>query len=127
MFHAASNLCFFLDNGVALADAASVDVAVFCLALMGLDYPSFLTEATRILRSGGYLWIAEVRSRFAESQQEDFGRFVGAVKSVGYQLLNKNATNKMFVVFEFKKDQEGVQNQSSISWPVLKPCLYKRR
>jgi hypothetical protein len=27
--------------------ATSVDVAVFCLALMGTDYPSFLKEAAR--------------------------------------------------------------------------------
>ena len=80
-----------------------MDVAIFCLALMGLDYPSFLIEATRVLKQGGYLWIAEVRSRFAEKQQEDSGRFVGAVESLGYQLLSENASNKMFAVFEFKR------------------------
>lgn len=34
-----------LENG-------SVDVAVFCLSLMGVDYPSFLKEAHRVLKLG---------------------------------------------------------------------------
>lgn len=46
--------------GCGRAGAASVDVAVFCLALMGTDYPAFLREAHRVLRAGGRLWVAEV-------------------------------------------------------------------
>ncbi len=41
-------------------DTASVDVAVFCLALMGTDYSSFLEEAARVLKPHGIIWIAEV-------------------------------------------------------------------
>jgi ubiquinone/menaquinone biosynthesis C-methylase UbiE len=41
-------------------ETASLDVAVFCLALMGTDYPSFLEEASRVLKLQGILWIAEV-------------------------------------------------------------------
>ena len=37
-----------------------MDIAVFCLALMGTDYPSFLAEAHRVLKPRGHLWIAEV-------------------------------------------------------------------
>ena len=37
---------------------------VFALSLMGTDYGSFLEEAHRVLKPGGLLWIAEVRSRF---------------------------------------------------------------
>lgn len=44
---------------VPLADA-SVDAAVFSLALMGTDYGLFLQEASRVLSAKGYLWIAEV-------------------------------------------------------------------
>ncbi|KAJ8906546.1 hypothetical protein NDN08_003039 [Rhodosorus marinus] len=42
----------------------SVDIAVFCLSLMGTDYPDFLTEARRILKPSGKLLIAEVLSRY---------------------------------------------------------------
>jgi len=45
-------------------EAASVDIAVFCLSLMGTDFLSFLREAARVLRAGGRLIIAEVKSRF---------------------------------------------------------------
>ncbi|KAK4450683.1 ribosomal RNA-processing protein 8 [Podospora aff. communis PSN243] len=42
----------------------SVDVAVFCLALMGTNWLDFIEEAYRILRWKGELWIAEIKSRF---------------------------------------------------------------
>lgn len=43
----------------------SVDVAVFCLALMGTNWVDFVEEAYRVLRWKGELWIAEIKSRFA--------------------------------------------------------------
>ena len=46
------------------AETESVDVAIFCLALMGTDYPSFLEEAHRVLAKKGLLWIAEVPDGF---------------------------------------------------------------
>ena len=42
----------------------SVDVVVYCLALMGLNIADFMKEAYRILKPNGVVWIAEVRSRF---------------------------------------------------------------
>lgn len=47
-----------------LADG-TVDVAVFCLALMGTNWLDFVEEAYRVLRWKGELWIAEIKSRFA--------------------------------------------------------------
>lgn len=46
-----------------LADG-SVDVAIFCLALMGTNWIDFVEEAYRILHWKGELWIAEIKSRF---------------------------------------------------------------
>ncbi|KIH92328.1 rRNA processing protein [Sporothrix brasiliensis 5110] len=43
----------------------SVDVTVFCLALMGTNWLSFVEEAYRVLRWKGELWVAEIKSRFA--------------------------------------------------------------
>lgn len=45
---------------------ASVDVAIFSLALMGTDYGLFLEEAARVVKRGGVVWIAEVKSRFVD-------------------------------------------------------------
>jgi ribosomal RNA-processing protein 8 len=42
----------------------SVDIAIFCLALMGTNWVDFIEEAFRILRWKGELWIAEIKSRF---------------------------------------------------------------
>ena len=42
----------------------SVDVAIFCLALMGTNWISFVEEAYRILHWKGELWVAEIKSRF---------------------------------------------------------------
>ncbi|KAI5788324.1 methyltransferase-domain-containing protein [Geopyxis carbonaria] len=42
----------------------SVDVVIFCLALMGTNFLSFIDEAHRILRWRGELWVAEIKSRF---------------------------------------------------------------
>jgi ribosomal RNA-processing protein 8 len=46
---------------------ATVDVAVFCLSLMGTNLADFVREAHRVLKSSGRLKIAEVKSRFASS------------------------------------------------------------
>ncbi|KAF4126758.1 ribosomal RNA-processing protein 8 [Geosmithia morbida] len=43
----------------------SVNVAVFCLALMGTNWVDFVEEAYRILHWKGELWVAEIKSRFA--------------------------------------------------------------
>lgn len=41
-----------------------VNVAIFCLALMGTNWTEFIDEAWRILHWKGELWIAEIKSRF---------------------------------------------------------------
>ena len=42
----------------------SVNVAIFCLALMGTNWIDFVEEAYRILHWKGELWVAEIKSRF---------------------------------------------------------------
>lgn len=45
-------------------DDGSVNVVVFCLALMGTNWLDFVEEAYRILHWKGELWVAEIKSRF---------------------------------------------------------------
>ena len=47
--------------------SATVHSCVFCLSLMGTDYMAFLGEGVRVLRPGGRLLVAEIRSRFEAS------------------------------------------------------------
>uniref|UniRef100_A0A7S3PQP7 Ribosomal RNA-processing protein 8 n=1 Tax=Aplanochytrium stocchinoi TaxID=215587 RepID=A0A7S3PQP7_9STRA len=44
----------------------TLDVAIFCLSLMGIDFADFIKEANRVLKVGGTLIIAEVKSRFTQ-------------------------------------------------------------
>ncbi len=62
----------------------SIDVAVFCLALMGTNYLDFLWEATRCLKKGGYLIVAEVLSRIPNLQA-----FNAMICALGYELLTE--------------------------------------
>ena len=94
---------------------------------MGTDYGSFLKEAFRVLRCGGVLWIAEVRSRFVQGGDgiDVFAPFVEALKEQGLSITQYDSPNKMFVVFKAKKVAD--KCVVDIQWPELKPCLYKRR
>ncbi|CUS14854.1 unnamed protein product [Tuber aestivum] len=105
----------------------SVDVAIFCLALMGTNFLDFVEEAHRILRWKGELWVAEIKSRFSrpsaneveddiemeEKQKKGDGPykpFVDALSKRGFALRGGvDAGNKMFVRMEFVKMQEKSQ------------------
>ncbi|KNA16042.1 hypothetical protein SOVF_092780 [Spinacia oleracea] len=109
-------------------ESSSVDVAVFCLSLMGTDFPSYLQEAHRVLKPRGWLLIAEVKSRFdPNTGGADPINFSKAICELGFTTVTKDFSNKMFILFFFKKKEEQLRDVNEIEWPELKPCLYKRR
>ncbi|KAL5718125.1 25S rRNA (adenine(645)-N(1))-methyltransferase [Ranunculus cassubicifolius] len=109
-------------------ESSSIDVAVFCLSLMGTDFPCYLREAQRVLKASGWLVIAEVKSRFdPNSGGADPDRFLKAVCELGFVSVSKDFSNKMFLLFFFKKKEKKSSGDKEIKWPELKPCLYKRR
>ncbi|CAK9308855.1 unnamed protein product [Citrullus colocynthis] len=109
-------------------DSASVDVAVFCLSLMGVNYASYLAEARRVLKPRGWLLISEVKSRFDPSNGgADPEKFIKAICELGFVSALKDFSNKMFILLYFKKKDEKTSAGKDIDWPQLKPCLYKRR
>ncbi|CEP16564.1 hypothetical protein [Parasitella parasitica] len=132
-------------------EANTVDVAVFSLSLMGTNYLDFLKEAHRVLKVGGELKIAEVVSRFS-----DLDSFITLLEGLGFDFMDKEDDNKMFVMLYFTKqlnyeeeiDSEmlaglsktqirslkkgaGINNSKAKlqkkSQQLLKPCLYKKR
>ncbi|KAG8071276.1 hypothetical protein GUJ93_ZPchr0006g43693 [Zizania palustris] len=108
-------------------EPSSVDVAIFCLSLMGTNYASYLQEANRVLKPSGWLLIAEVRSRLdPNTGGADPNKFCEAISELGFSLVSKDAKNKMFILFYFRKKEKS-KVVKNIDWPHLKPCLYKRR
>lgn len=66
---------------------SSMDIAVFCLSLMGTDYGEFIREARRILVPKGLVIVAEVASRFEDQNSDDF---VKGVEQMGFQSDDKH-------------------------------------
>jgi len=118
---------------------ASVDCAVFSLSLMGTDYGSFLEEAHRVLKPGGLLWIAEVRSRFdGKNGAASVSSFISALSKLGFKLKREpDERNTMFFTVELiktwvnkptaKTTKGGPTASASVAWPPLKACSYKKR
>jgi len=105
-------------------DSACVDIGVFCLSLMGTNYPEFIKESNRVLKLNSKLIIAEVSSRFGDEYVVN--QFVQSMKSeAGFEIVQKRNIQNFFMLFLFKKIRS-TQNQTP-KLPKLKPCLYKRR
>ncbi|KAK7282999.1 hypothetical protein RIF29_12181 [Crotalaria pallida] len=108
--------------------SSSVDVAVFCLSLMGTNYQSYIEEANRVLKPGGWLLIAEVKSRFDPNNGgADPEKFSKAISELGFNSVKQDFSNKMFILFYFTKKDKQNSKKKETEWPMLKPCLYKRR
>lgn len=66
--HAPNSLVTKADISNLPVDDGSVDLAIFCLSLMGTNWVSFVEEAWRVLRGDGKgeCWVSEVKSRFGK-------------------------------------------------------------
>ncbi|KAG8761850.1 25S rRNA (adenine645-N1)-methyltransferase [Ceratobasidium sp. 428] len=108
---------------------AVVDACVCSLSLMSTNWIGCVREAWRVSRIGARFVVAEVTSRFQNTDM-----FVEVLSDVGFQLVEQTAPSTHFLLFEFRKV---VQNGGDINqrWDrisqkaknVLKPCEYKRR
>ncbi|OQV24661.1 Ribosomal RNA-processing protein 8 [Hypsibius exemplaris] len=102
----------------------SVDVAVFCLSLMGTNVVDFLLEARRVLRIGGILKVAEVSSRI-----ENVKQLIHKTERLGFSVQKRNHTaseGNYFTFLEFKKKTQQAAT-GDLPEIVLKPCIYKKR
>lgn len=94
---------------VPLSDA-SLDIAIFCLALMGTNWSEFILESNRCLKPSGQLWIAEVRSRFESESVGGEEGFVKSIEKLGFKLMKKVCAGRW---------DERVEYEEYSLWPVL--------
>jgi ribosomal RNA-processing protein 8 len=70
---------------------------------MGTNFPAFLREANRVIRPGGKLFVAEVVSRFPDS---DCKSFIKCMKEqAGFQILKVAKLKDFFFVMVFEKEK----------------------
>lgn len=101
----------------------SVDVAVFCLSLMGSSNSRYIQEANRVLKCDGMLKIAEVESRF-----DNTDNFVDEICKHGFKFISQNLSHDVFIYFNFKKVSNiSKKRKSKLPEIMLKPCMYKKR
>ncbi|KAI7994113.1 Ribosomal RNA-processing protein 8 [Camellia lanceoleosa] len=117
-------------------DASSIDVAIFCLSLMGTNFSNYLQEAHRVLKPFGWLLIAEVKSRFdPNTGGVDLDKFLKAIYELGFAFVSKIFSTKCLYttrkvpikITSFFVLYEKQNSKREIEWLELKPCLYKRR
>ena len=76
----------------------TLDVAVFSLSLMGLNYSDYLKEAYRTLKDGGSLLIAETLSRWTEKKQE----LIDTIRNSGFTIISEK-TGDLFLYINATK------------------------
>ena len=86
-----------------LADA-TLDVVVFSLALMGLNYADYPREAGRALKFGGFLKIAEPASRWTASGKRP--ELLTAITGAGFQLIGAVVESNQFLHIDAIKTAE---------------------
>jgi len=83
-------------------DDGELDVAVFSLSLMGLNYAEYFKEAYRTLRFGGLLKIAEPISRWSEKRSE----LLSTISEAGFSLVGKVEETNQFLYIDAIKITE---------------------
>jgi hypothetical protein len=75
----------------------TLDVAVFSLSLMGLNYQDYLAEAYRLVRYGGWLKIAEPASRWEKRNLEEL---LDAITSSGFSVVGQPTYRDRFIYLD---------------------------
>lgn len=101
----------------------SVDIAIFCLSLMGINFVDFIKEASRILKTDGILIVAEIVSRIVS-----IDNFIHIFELLGFKLFKEKNIKNYFALFVFRLQNKTEKIEfNNDNFEILKPCLYKKR
>jgi superfamily II DNA or RNA helicase len=91
-------------------DGESLDVALYCLSLMGTNVTDYLREAYRVLKLDGHLHIWEPTSRFG-----DLTAFKASLKALGFDLVSEVSEWK-FTHFHLLKSARGSVREADVTF-----------
>ena len=77
-----------------------LDVAVFSLSLMGVNWQDYLKEAFRLLRAGGLLKISEPASKWAD---DEFKKLRQGIEAAGFNISGDPKLSSKFVYLDCMK------------------------
>ncbi|MCJ1225522.1 25S rRNA (adenine645-N1)-methyltransferase [Toensbergia leucococca] len=112
-------------------EAGSVDIGIFCLALMGTNWIEFVEEAARVIRTGGELWVAEIRSRFVGGLRSKGGARArqglrGNVKGKKRQKMAAGDDDEVVVGVDESEGEEPVAKREADAVGAFVEVLRKR-
>ncbi len=79
----------------------TLDVAVFSLSLMGLNYAEYLKEANRTLKFGGMLKVAEPINRWLDKREE----LLSNITNAGFLLIGEVLESNQFIYVDAIKTE----------------------
>ena len=89
--------CDMADTG---AESDILDVAVFSLSLMGVNWSDYIKEAFRMVKAGGLLKISEPASNW---ETDGFERLKKGIQDAGFELLGEPRLSSKFVYIDAVK------------------------
>ncbi|KAJ4164577.1 hypothetical protein LMH87_006246 [Akanthomyces muscarius] len=110
-------------------EEGSVNVAIFCLALMGTNWIDFIEEAFRILHWKGELWVAEIKSRFGpvRNKHAPVEHSVGNRKKVGKKAKGPGTGGNAVDPMDLAVEVDGVEdNRKATDVSAFVDALQKR-
>lgn len=78
-------------------DDEMLDVAVFSLSLMGVNWQDYLKEAFRLLRSGSLLKISEPASGWSDN---NYAILKKGIESAGFEILGEPRLSSKFIYID---------------------------
>jgi len=79
----------------------TLDVAIFSLSLMGLNYADYLKEAYRTLKFGGMMKIAEPINRWNDKREE----LLSNIANTGFLLIGEVIESNQFLYIDAIKTE----------------------